>query len=93
MGGALAPPIEHLVYIFAGSGLRGVGAFCRRGGPWGQGLKSLNFVHFQGPEHVKHEGFGLSGVENSMETKKHVKYFVFARRMTCSHGLATFFHP
>ena len=65
------------------------------GGPWGQGLKSLNFVHFQGPEHVKHEGLGLPGLENSLknERKKRVKYSVFARRMTFSLGLATFLTP
>ena len=44
----------------------GFGLLARAGGPWGQGLKSMNFDHFQGPEHVKHEGFGLSGVENSL---------------------------
>ena len=69
--------------------------FAGAGGPWGQGLKSLNFVHFQGPEHVKHEGLGLPGLENSLknERKKRVKYSVFARRMTCSLGLATFLTP
>ena len=69
----------------------GVGTFGACGGPWGQGLKSLNFEHFQGPEHVKHEGFGLSGVENSMknERRKRVKYSIFASRTTFSLGLAT----
>ena len=45
----------------------GLGLLGRAGGPWGQGLKSLNFVHFQGSEHVKHEGFGLPGLENSLK--------------------------
>ena len=31
------------------------------------GAESLNFVNFQGPEHVKHEGFGPPGVENPMK--------------------------
>ena len=39
----------------------GLALFGRAGGPWGQGLKSLNLGHFQGPEHVKHEGFGPPG--------------------------------
>ena len=69
MGGALAPPIEHLIYISTYLRVAVCGGFAvlaGAGGPWGQGLKSLNFVNFQGPEHVKHEGFGLPGLENSM---------------------------
>ena len=73
----------------------GLAVFGRAGGPWGQGRKSLNLGHFQGPEHVKHEGLGLPGLENSLknERKKRVKYSVFARRMTFSLGLATFLTP
>ena len=55
----------------------------------------MNFGHFQGPEHVKHEGFGLPGLENSLkiQSKKRVKYSVLARRVTFSLGLATFLTP
>ena len=31
--------------------------------PLGPGAESLNFVNFQGPEHVKHEGLGSPGKE------------------------------
>ena len=67
MGGALAPPFEHLVYICAGSGWRGVSAFCRLGGSLGPGAEFMNFDNFQGSEHVKHEGFGLSEGGNSLK--------------------------
>ena len=45
----------------------GLAVFARAGGPWGQLPEFMIFVHLQGPEHVKHEGFGLSGVENPLK--------------------------
>ena len=38
-------------------------------GPWREGLGSLNFVHFQGPEHVE------KSIEHS--TKNTIKHIVF----------------
>ena len=93
---ALAAPRVSLVCTYLRVAVcGGLGLFARAGGPWGQGLKSLNFVHFQGPEHVKHEGLGLPGLKNYFknERKKRVKYSVFARRMTFSLGLAMFLTP
>ena len=73
--------MKNNIYIFAGSGWRGVSAVCGCGGSLGPGLKSLNFEYFQGPEHVKHEGFGLSGCENSIKfNKKACKIQCFGSR-------------
>ena len=57
------------IYILRVAVGGGLGAFGWCGGPWGQGPESFNFKHFQGPEHVKHEGSGLPGLENSMKNR------------------------
>ena len=60
-------PARGHIYIFAGSGLPGALDFLQARGSLGPGAEFMNFHHFQGPEHVKHEGLGLSGGENSMK--------------------------
>ena len=68
-GGRFSAPLRaSSIYIFTYLRVAVCGGDCTFGtcgGSLGPGAEILEFCHFQGPEHVKHEGLGLSGVENS----------------------------
>ena len=94
MGGALAPPFEHLVYICAASGLAGIRRFW--GALWdffgfpAPGAEIRFFGGFRRPGHVKYSVLGLPGLEknNAFEAIKHcnLQCFVASKRVFACFG-------